>query len=34
MKCLDYRRLLLPGTGETEAMRAHRLECVFCTDLE
>ena len=34
MKCLDYRRLLLPGTGETEAMRAHRMECVFCTDLE
>ena len=34
MKCLDYRRLLLPGAGETEAMRAHRMECVFCTDLE
>lgn len=34
MKCLEYRRLLVPGTGETEAMRAHRLECVFCTDLE
>ena len=34
MKCLDYRRLLLPGTGETEDMRAHRLDCVFCADLE
>ena len=34
MNCLDYRRLLLPGTGESEAMRAHRLACVFCTDLE
>lgn len=34
MKCLDYRRMLLTGSGETEAMRAHRLECVFCADLE
>ena len=33
MNCLDYRRALLPGNGETEAMRAHRLECVFCADL-
>ena len=33
MKCLDYRRVLLSGTGETEAMRTHRLECVFCADL-
>ena len=33
MKCLDYRRVLLGGTGETQEMRDHRLECVFCTDL-
>ena len=33
MKCLDYRRVLLSGTGETEAMCKHRLECVFCADL-
>ena len=33
MKCLDYRRVLLAGTGETQEMRDHRLECVFCTDL-
>jgi hypothetical protein len=33
MKCLDYRRFLLAGTGETGAMRDHRLECVFCADL-
>ena len=34
MNCLDYRRLLLHGSGETESMRAHRLKCVFCADLE
>jgi hypothetical protein len=33
MKCLDYRRVLLSGTGESETMRGHRLECVFCSDL-
>ncbi len=33
MKCLDYRRILLAGTGETGAMHEHRLECVFCSDL-
>ena len=33
MNCLDYRRALLTGEGETEAMRVHRLGCVFCADL-
>ncbi len=33
MNCLDYRRVLLSGTGETEAMRDHRLECAPCADL-
>lgn len=33
MNCLDYRRDLLPGEGETDAMREHRIECVFCSDL-
>ncbi|MEK7863649.1 MAG: DUF3379 family protein, partial [Chloroflexota bacterium] len=33
MNCLEYRRLLLSGTGETEAMQTHRLQCVFCSDL-
>ena len=33
MNCLDYRRILLSGTGETEAMRMHRLACVSCADL-
>ena len=33
MNCLDYRRALLTGEEETGAMRAHRLECVFCSDL-
>lgn len=30
MNCLDYRRALLAGTGETEAMRSHRLQCTGC----
>ena len=30
MNCLDYRRQLLAGTGETEAMRVHRLQCAGC----
>lgn len=33
MKCLDYRRVLLSGSGETEAMLSHRMECVFCSDM-
>ena len=33
MKCLDYRRVLLSGNGETEAMRNHRMECVFCSGM-
>jgi len=30
MNCLDYRRALLTGEGETEAMHAHRLQCAVC----
>ena len=33
MNCLDYRRILLAGTGETAAMREHRMACVSCSDL-
>jgi hypothetical protein len=33
MNCLEYRRVLLAGQGETEAMRAHRLQCAFCGPL-
>ena len=33
MNCLDYRRILLTGEGETASMREHRLECVFCASL-
>ena len=33
MNCLDYRRVLLSGIGESEAMRAHRLACVSCAEL-
>ena len=33
MNCLDYRRILLSGDGETEAMREHRMTCVPCSDL-
>jgi hypothetical protein len=33
MNCLDYRRILLSGDGETEAMRAHRMTCVSCAEL-
>lgn len=32
MNCLDYRRLLLSGEGESEAMRLHRLACASCTE--
>ncbi|MDH3319712.1 MAG: DUF3379 domain-containing protein [Betaproteobacteria bacterium] len=30
MNCLDYRRQLLCGTGETDGMRVHRLQCAGC----
>ncbi len=33
MNCLDYRRVLLTGDGETEAMRQHRLQCAHCAPL-
>lgn len=33
MNCLDFRRTLLSGEGESEAMRAHRMACLPCTDL-
>lgn len=34
MNCLDYRRALLAGEAETLAMKAHRLECPVCAELE
>lgn len=33
MNCLDYRRVLLSGVGESESMRHHRMECVSCEEL-
>lgn len=33
MNCLDYRRGLLAGYGETEEMQAHRRQCAVCTEL-
>lgn len=33
MNCLEYRRILLSGVGESEPMRHHRLECGSCADL-
>jgi hypothetical protein len=33
MNCLEYRRILLVGAGETEAMRAHRARCAGCAQL-
>src|SRR5262245_23851677 len=30
MNCLEYRRALLAEPGESEAMRAHRLQCAVC----
>ncbi len=33
MKCLDYRRVLLSGSGEAQAMRNHRMECVHCSGM-
>ncbi|MGH8686589.1 MAG: DUF3379 family protein [Burkholderiales bacterium] len=31
MNCLDYRRQLLTGAPESEAMRVHRMQCAGCT---
>lgn len=33
MNCLDYRRALLAGEGESADMRVHRLQCVACGEL-
>ena len=33
MNCLDYRRILLAGEGETPDMKAHRLQCAACAEL-
>lgn len=30
MNCLDYRRRLPTGEGESDAMRVHRLQCAGC----
>jgi hypothetical protein len=30
MNCLDYRRALLAGEGESRAMKEHRLQCTAC----
>jgi hypothetical protein len=32
VNCLDYRRVLLTGTGETEDMRVHRIGCASCAE--
>lgn len=32
MNCLDYRRGLLAGEGESAPMRTHRMQCAACTD--
>ncbi|MGQ0543955.1 MAG: hypothetical protein ACT4P3_01295, partial [Betaproteobacteria bacterium] len=34
MNCLDYRRVLLAGEGESAEMMAHRLQCQACLQLE
>lgn len=33
MNCLDYRRVLLSGEGESAEMKAHRLQCAACGEL-
>ena len=30
MNCLEYRRQLLAGEGESDAMRVHRMQCAGC----
>jgi hypothetical protein len=32
MNCLDYRRILLAGEGESAEMKAHRLQCGPCAE--
>ena len=32
MNCLDYRRTLLAGDGESSEMKEHRLQCVACAE--
>jgi hypothetical protein len=32
MNCLDYRRTLLAGDGESSEMKDHRLQCVACAE--
>jgi hypothetical protein len=32
MNCLDYRRSLVAGEGETADMKAHRLQCAGCAE--
>lgn len=32
MSCLEYRRALLAGEGETEVERGHRLQCASCAE--
>lgn len=33
MTCLDYRRVLLSGDGESAQMKVHRLQCAACAEL-
>ncbi len=33
MNCLDYRRALLAGDGESAPMKSHRLQCAACAEL-
>jgi len=33
MNCLDYRRALLAGDGESVEMKAHRMQCAACTEV-
>jgi hypothetical protein len=33
MNCLEYRRLLLAGEGESDEMKPHRAKCPACADL-
>ena len=33
MNCLDYRRALLAGEGESAEMKVHRLQCAACIEV-
>ena len=33
MNCLDYRRALLAGNGESTPMKSHRLQCAACAEV-